>query len=127
MEDIHNFASNEYKPADRIQRNDSLLLKIGIYCKVTVLTIGVFFIGVYKVIFGWWNTPCEPKNISGQVALVTGGANGLGRAIAIELAKLGCHVAVADVDFSSAKKTSEDLRNLGVMAAAYNVIDQFDR
>lgn len=52
---------------------------------------------------------------------VTGGANGLGRAICIELAKCGCHVAVADIDHSGADKTAQDLKRLGVKARAYRV------
>lgn len=52
---------------------------------------------------------------------VTGGANGLGRAICIELAKCGCHVAVADIDQSGAEKTAHDLKLLGVKARAYRV------
>ncbi|EAT38485.1 AAEL009632-PA [Aedes aegypti] len=63
----------------------------------------------------------KPKDIRGWVALVTGGANGLGRQIAIELAKDGCHVAVADLDEYNAMKTVLELRYYGVKAAAYCV------
>nr|XP_029723095.1 estradiol 17-beta-dehydrogenase 11-like [Aedes albopictus] len=63
----------------------------------------------------------KPKDIRGWVALVTGGANGLGRQIAIELAKDGCHVAVADLDEYGAMRTVLELRYYGVKAAAYCV------
>lgn len=53
---------------------------------------------------------------------VTGGGNGLGRAISLELAKHGCHVAIADVDLTGAKRTAADLRNMGVKSHAYQVI-----
>jgi NAD(P)-dependent dehydrogenase (short-subunit alcohol dehydrogenase family) len=36
--------------------------------------------------------------MSGRTALVTGAASGIGRAIAISLARRGCHLALADVD-----------------------------
>ncbi|XP_062127063.1 17-beta-hydroxysteroid dehydrogenase 13-like [Drosophila sulfurigaster albostrigata] len=38
---------------------------------------------------------------------VTGAAHGQGRAIALELAGLGCHVAVVDIDINGAKETVE--------------------
>jgi all-trans-retinol dehydrogenase (NAD+) len=43
----------------------------------------------------------KEKNVSGQVCLVTGGANGLGRCIAMEFASKGCHIAIADIIDSS--------------------------
>lgn len=53
---------------------------------------------------------------------MTGGANGIGRAVAIELARQGTNVAVADINFESAQNTCEDLCKLGVKAYAYQVI-----
>lgn len=50
---------------------------------------------------------------------MTGGANGLGRAICSELARCGCNVAVADVDIENAREFAEELTFLGVKAKAY--------
>lgn len=75
----------------------------------------------------WWEalTSCfvapKMKSISGQTALVTGGANGLGQAIALELAKEGCNVAVVDVDEVNARETAAKLRKHNVSAVAYKV------
>lgn len=52
---------------------------------------------------------------------MTGGANGLGRAICCELAKYGCNLAVADVDIKHASNFAEELTFLGVKAKAYEV------
>lgn len=56
------------------------------------------------------------------VLKVTGGGNGLGRAICIELARNGCHVAIADVDLDGGEKTAQDLREMGVKSMAYKVM-----
>ena len=49
------------------------------------------------------------KELSRRVALVTGGAHGIGRAIASRLAAEGAHVAVADIDEGSAQVLCEEL------------------
>jgi NAD(P)-dependent dehydrogenase (short-subunit alcohol dehydrogenase family) len=47
------------------------------------------------------------------VALVTGGGAGIGRASAIQLARAGCHVAVADIDEPAARATADEIEALG--------------
>jgi NAD(P)-dependent dehydrogenase (short-subunit alcohol dehydrogenase family) len=48
-------------------------------------------------------------NIQGQVAIVTGGASGLGEATARELARLGAKVAVLDVNLELALQVAKDI------------------
>ena len=36
--------------------------------------------------------------LEGRTAVITGGVGGIGRAIAVSLARRGCHLALADVD-----------------------------
>lgn len=38
------------------------------------------------------------KELSGQVAAITGAGSGIGRALAVELSSRGCPVALSDVD-----------------------------
>ncbi len=56
-----------------------------------------------------------------QVAIVTGGAQGIGAAIAERLAAEGASVAVVDLNLDKACETAERLRQLGVAAEAYQV------
>src|SRR5512147_1909190 len=57
-------------------------------------------------------------DFKGQVALVTGGARGIGRAIAENLAKKGVNLAVADVSAESAAEAAKELASLGVKTSA---------
>lgn len=58
-------------------------------------------------------------DLSGKVALVTGGARGLGQETAVELAACGARVAVADRKFDLARETAERCRAAGVDAEAF--------
>jgi 3-oxoacyl-[acyl-carrier protein] reductase len=57
-------------------------------------------------------------DFKGQVALVTGGARGIGRAIAESLARRGADLAIADVSLDSAESAARELSALGVRAQA---------
>ena len=46
-----------------------------------------------------------------DAAIITGGAQGIGRGIADELLQQGCSVIIADINEESAEKTIEDLNN----------------
>ncbi|QIB33943.1 SDR family NAD(P)-dependent oxidoreductase [Ancylobacter pratisalsi] len=57
-------------------------------------------------------------NLDGRVALVTGGAIGIGRRIATRLAEEGCDVAILDVDAAGAEETAHRVEALGRRAVA---------
>jgi 2-deoxy-D-gluconate 3-dehydrogenase len=47
-------------------------------------------------------------DLDGSTAIVTGAANGIGRSIALFLARAGASVVVADADFDAARRTTDD-------------------
>lgn len=72
------------------------------------------FVGLFKF--------KKPKDISGQTALVTGGANGLGREIAFRLAQEGCNIVIADLNIKNANETASEIAaKLNVKTAAFKV------
>ncbi len=64
------------------------------------------------------------KDLDGKIALVIGGASGIGRATALRFAKEGAHVAVADLDLDRADSVAGEInaatpeRALGMAANA---------
>jgi rhamnulose-1-phosphate aldolase/alcohol dehydrogenase len=49
------------------------------------------------------------KELARRIALVTGGASGIGRAAALRLAAEGAHVVVTDLDAAGARKVAEEV------------------
>jgi NAD(P)-dependent dehydrogenase (short-subunit alcohol dehydrogenase family) len=67
--------------------------------------------------------------LGGRVALVTGGASGLGRAVALDLADGGAHVAIGDIDSAGSEETCARVTAAGGSAevVALDVTDDDDR
>jgi short-subunit dehydrogenase len=51
----------------------------------------------------------QPRILTGQVVAITGGARGIGRAMAERFLREGMRVAIGDVDIDTARKTAEEL------------------
>ena len=61
------------------------------------------------------------ESIKNSVAIVTGAAQGNGKAIAYGLAQNGAHVALCDIQFDLAREVATDMERQGLMAQAYKV------
>jgi 3-oxoacyl-[acyl-carrier protein] reductase len=60
-------------------------------------------------------------DLKGKVSIVTGGGQGIGKAIVRKLAEHGSAVVVVDVNLDQANGTAEEMRALGVAALALRV------
>jgi len=59
--------------------------------------------------------------LDGQVAVVTGGGQGIGRAVAHALGEAGCKVAVADLELPRAETVAAELQAKGIQSLAIKV------
>ena len=57
--------------------------------------------------------------IEGKVALVTGAGQGIGRAIALRLAKDGADIAIVDVNEDKMKAVADEVRQIGRKATTF--------
>lgn len=66
--------------------------------------------------------------MKGQVAFITGGGSGIGRAASLQLASLGVRVGVVDIDIGQAQQTVQQIEAAGgeAKALAANVADSKD-
>jgi 3-oxoacyl-(acyl-carrier-protein) reductase len=67
-------------------------------------------------------------DLTGKVAIVTGSARGLGKAIAVKLASLGAKVVVSDMNLQGIETTVEEIRGNGgeAIGIACNVANEQD-
>jgi 3-oxoacyl-[acyl-carrier protein] reductase len=59
--------------------------------------------------------------LTGKVALVTGAAQGIGKAIALLLARNGADIVVSDINLEKAEETAKEVRSIGQKAMAVRV------
>jgi hypothetical protein len=142
MEDFNVIEKENYRTAER-RRYQTADFVVYFY---NICVVGLKIIGIMlKEIFMSIVNPIGVKNISGQLALVTGenelnisrylnrlklnlsylisgGANGLGRAIANKLAGEGCDIVIVDINESEAEKAAKQIQeSFNVKVKAYKV------
>ncbi len=59
--------------------------------------------------------------LSGKVALITGAAQGIGKAVASLLARHGADIVVSDINFEKAEETAREIEAIGVKTMAVKV------
>jgi NAD(P)-dependent dehydrogenase (short-subunit alcohol dehydrogenase family) len=69
-----------------------------------------------------------PMLLKDKVAIITGGAKGMGKAMVLKFAEEGCAVAIADISIKEANETAEELSNQGKKALAIQCdVAKFDQ
>ncbi len=63
--------------------------------------------------------PLASFKLAGQVAIITGGASGIGRSVADLFATVGAHVVILDLDGAEAGRAAAEIRANGGCASAY--------
>lgn len=61
------------------------------------------------------------KRLEKKVAIITGGASGIGRGIALRFGQEGADIVIADIDLSKANSVAEEIKALGRKAIAVKV------
>ncbi|CAK8680910.1 estradiol 17-beta-dehydrogenase 11-like [Clavelina lepadiformis] len=84
---------------------------------ICVLVFNIFLAIIRAIIKIVWS-PTE-KSIHGEVALVTGAGHGMGRLLAVKLARLGAKVIVVDINRSTNFETAEIIEGSGGTAYSY--------
>ena len=68
----------------------------------------------------------ERMRLNGRTAVITGAAGGIGRAIAVSLARRGCNLALADIDEAGLAGTAELVSGNGINVSRHR-LDVSDR
>ncbi len=73
---------------------------------------------------------CDSKELKGKTAIITGAGSGLGRSIAIGIAKAGASVVIADINKEEATQTCElinkEMPEVSAMAVLCDVTNEAD-
>jgi NAD(P)-dependent dehydrogenase (short-subunit alcohol dehydrogenase family) len=68
----------------------------------------------------------KTKTFSGKVAAITGAGSGMGRSLALNLARQGCEVALSDIDERTLAETAGRVKNVSSVKVTHRKVDVSD-
>lgn len=110
---LFSFDKTEINPARKKVSIKYTILDVVIFL---LTSLGYILQAIYYSLFG---TP--KKDLTGELALVTGGGGGLGRLLALRLTKLGAKVIVWDINQDGIDETVKIVQSLGGFCKGYKV------
>lgn len=120
MDNIHSIGKGQYEAAKPLEKPELIQHIIFVAQAIGDMYKCVFFI--FARMFKSLIQSSKPKTIKNQLALVTGGANGLGRQIAMRLASEKCNIVIADLDEVNGRQTAIEItEKFGVHCEAFCV------
>lgn len=112
-----------YQRAIRVMEGSQTLSYFNSLTPQEAYNVEYWHLELYKL-----NVKPVPRELAGRVAVVTGGASGIGRATARRLAQDGAHVVILDINLESACKVADELTEkhglLRGMALCCDVTDE---
>src|SRR5579859_6588471 len=83
------------------------------------ISVTIYFFGGFSNMTTQQNPSiAQLFDLTGKVAIVTGGAMGIGQGIALRLAEAGAAVMIIDINLEAAKGTVDQIRSKGGKAEA---------
>ncbi len=101
-------AADIYKHTMAVLRSASGLGRYASLTPAEVFGVEYWPLELYKLTLA----PPE-KELDRRIALITGGASGIGRAVAHRLAREGAHVVIGDIDAAGARKVADEIVEKG--------------
>ncbi|XP_055905971.1 epidermal retinol dehydrogenase 2 [Eupeodes corollae] len=104
--------------AEASEKRQRLIFNLKIIVCLLLLPLILFAVALKHLLDYLFGS--KEKDVKGKVVLITGGGSGLGKEMAILLAKKGCKIAVVDVNTKAGNETIEIISKIpGAIAKTY--------
>lgn len=113
MEKLESYETEKYVQSEKIPF--TLTVRVLYFFKQIFWVLKISLVMLCEFTENIWDIillKSSVKDVSGQIALITGGANGLGREVAVRLAKHKCNIVIADLNEYEANETANYIESV---------------